>query len=85
MQVVTALQSDVKFLPELFLRLEKHTPDDAEWNDLVAFLQVGPSYARASPTVFVLATPPGPMLATPTVSVLATPTGLLHCAGPCCT
>lgn len=40
LQVVTALTSDAHFLPELFLRLEKHTPDDLEWRDLVAFLQV---------------------------------------------
>lgn len=38
--MVTALTSDAHFLPELFLRLEKHTPDDLEWRDLVAFLQV---------------------------------------------
>ncbi|KAG1672117.1 hypothetical protein FOA52_001704 [Chlamydomonas sp. UWO 241] len=45
-EVVTALQANAKFLPELFLRLEKHTPDDAEWKDLVAFLQEFASLAR---------------------------------------
>ena len=33
-------QADAKFLPELFAQLSKRTPDDAEWRDLVAFLQV---------------------------------------------
>ncbi|GAX85578.1 hypothetical protein CEUSTIGMA_g12993.t1 [Chlamydomonas eustigma] len=38
-EVVTALQSDSSFLSELFLRLAKYTCDDAEWGDLIAFLQ----------------------------------------------
>ena len=38
-EVVSALQQDDRFLPELFLRLERHAPDEPEWRDLVAFLQ----------------------------------------------
>ena len=42
-------QADAQFLPELFLRLAKHTPDDAEWRDLVAFLQVRGALSRSIP------------------------------------
>eukprot|EP00798_Chlamydomonas_sp_ICE-L_P024204 gene24204-9802_t len=38
-EVVSTLYLDAHFLPELFLRLEKYTPADEEWRDLVAFLQ----------------------------------------------
>ena len=45
-EVVTALLHDPAFLPELFLRLEKHTSDDPCWHDLVAFLAELCSLAR---------------------------------------
>lgn len=41
MEVVGALMADLSFLPQLFQRLQQTDPSDAQWHDLVAFLQVG--------------------------------------------
>lgn len=41
MEVVSALMSDLAFLPHLFQRLRQTDPSDTQWHDLVAFLQVG--------------------------------------------
>ncbi|EFJ49195.1 hypothetical protein VOLCADRAFT_104409 [Volvox carteri f. nagariensis] len=40
MEVVGALMADASFLPQLFQRLQQTDPSDAQWHDLVAFLQV---------------------------------------------
>lgn len=38
-EVIVWLQQDPQFLSQLFVRLKKHSPNDSEWHDLVAFLQ----------------------------------------------
>lgn len=40
--VLSALQSDPRFLPRLFGALKEARPSEPAWADLVAFLQVGP-------------------------------------------
>eukprot|EP00198_Chlamydomonas_reinhardtii_P002263 XP_001691599.1 predicted protein [Chlamydomonas reinhardtii] len=46
MEVVGALMADSAFLPQLFQRLQSADPADAQWHDLVAFLQEFCSLAR---------------------------------------